>query len=271
MTDDAMKKAWDGIIEKPVLGRSVKPRTTGLTMVIDKGLGLNRIQDMVEVAGDSIDIVKLAFGTSVFFKEDLILQKTEMLLGAGIDVMPGGTLLEIAIWEDVFDEFLKKAKKLGFSTLEVSDGTIELDPDIRKKVIQSSTEKGFKVITEVGKKDPDDALPLDQIIKLIEEDQSHGAFKAIVEAREAGKGVGIFDEKGNIRYDMLQGIISGIKGPDFLIWEAPLKKQQNRLISIFGQNVNLGNIPADDILALESLRQGLRGDTLKTAYDKRRK
>lgn len=127
------------------------------------------------------------------------------------------------------------------------------------------------MISEVGKKDPRDILPIALIHQLIGEDIDHGAFKVIIEAREAGKGVGIFDQDGRTRQDEVENILAGVADPDVLIWEAPLKNQQQDLIMRFGPNANLGNIAPDEVLALEALRQGVRGDTLKRAYLENRK
>jgi phosphosulfolactate synthase len=261
-----MTKAWEGVTEMPVGGRSSKPRTTGLTMVIDKGIGVNQINDLVQTSGEYIDIVKLTFGTSAFYDRDLLMEKIQLLSAASIDVMPGGTFLEVALWKGVFDKYLEKAKELGFSMIEISDGTISIDPDTRKGIIRKTKEMDFKVITEVGKKDPKEALPISLIHQLIRDDVDCGAFKVIIEAREAGKGVGIFDKAGKIKQDEVENIVAGVENLNSLLWEAPIKNQQQELILRFGNNVNLGNIPADEVLALEALRQGLRGDTLKKAY-----
>ncbi len=261
-----MKKAWEGVVEMPIRGRSSKPRTTGITMVIDKGLGLNQVKDLIQTSSDYIDIFKLTFGTSAFYDRNFLVEKINFLSAAQIDVMPGGTFLEIALWKGVYKEYLKRAKELKFSTIEVSDGTIDMDSATRKDTIRQALDMGFKVITEVGKKDPREALPIAAMHQLIQEDLENGAFKVIIEAREAGKGVGIFDQEGQIKQDEVDNIIAGAENKDTLLWEAPIKNQQQALIIRFGSNVNLGNIPHDEILALESLRQGVRGDTLKRAY-----
>jgi phosphosulfolactate synthase len=260
------QKAWDKIIRMPVPGRSRKPRTVGLTMVIDKGIGLRLMADLVEIAGDYIDLIKLTFGTSAFYDRTLLKKKNELIRASGIEVMPGGTFLEVAFWQGGVDQYLKRAKALGFSAIEISDGTIAIERPRRKDLIQKSLDLGFKVITEVGKKDAKEVLPIALIHQLIGEDLDAGAFKVIIEAREAGKGVGIFDQEGRTRIDEVENIIAGAKNALDLIWEAPLKNQQQDLILRFGPNVNLGNIPYEEILALEALRQGLRGDTLKKAY-----
>jgi phosphosulfolactate synthase len=260
------QKAWDGIIRMPVPGRSRKPRTSGLTMVIDKGIGPRLLADLLDIAADDIDVIKLTFGTSAFYNRALLKKKNELITSSGIEVMPGGTFLEVAFWQNVVPGYLERARALGFSAIEVSDGTIAIDRPRRKDLIKRSLDMGFKVITEVGKKDPRDVLPIALIHQLIGEDMETGAFKVIIEAREAGKGVGIFDQEGRTRKDEVENIIAGAKDVHDLIWEAPLKNQQQDLILRFGPNVNLGNIPPEEVLALEALRQGVRGDTLKKAY-----
>jgi len=259
-------KAWESTLEMPVKGRSKKPRETGFTMVIDKGLGIEATKDLINLAGDYIDDVKLTFGTSAFYDENLLKEKNRLLKDAGIEVMPGGTFLEVTIWQKVYDRYLERAKELGFTAIEVSDGTINIDVEIRKEIIKKALSAGFLVISEVGKKDPNEKIALSLMQEEIASDLAAGAFKVIVEAREAGKGVGIYDKEGKIKEDEVEAIVSGIEDTDKLIWEAPLKSQQQHLILRFGPNVNLGNIPPGDILALEALRCGLRGDTLKRAY-----
>jgi phosphosulfolactate synthase len=261
-----MNNAWEGTIEMPVTDRSTKLRSTGLTMVIDKGMGIHRLEDLIRSSSDYIDIIKLTFGTSAFYDKEFLKEKNRIIKSANIDVMPGGTFLEIAIWQKEFEKYFDRAKELGFSAVEISDGTIDIDLKTRKRAISMARDWDFKVITEVGKKDPKEALPLHQVHHLIEEDLANGATKVIIEAREAGKGVGIFDADGKIKQDEVEGIISGVKDINTIMWEAPIKNQQQALIIRCGTNVNLGNIPPDEILALEALRQGVRGDTLKRAY-----
>jgi phosphosulfolactate synthase len=264
------EKAWEGAFEMPCPGRCRKPRTTGLTMVIDKGLGRNQVEDLIQCAGDYIDIIKLTFGTSAFYDKDLLRKKNELISSSGIEVMPGGTFLEVAVWQKTLSSYLKRAQELGFTAIEVSDGTIKMDKRTREEAIRQALDQGFKVITEVGKKDPREALPIKLIHQLIAADLANGAFKVIIEAREAGRGVGIFDREGRTKKDEIDRILSGGADINDLIWEAPLKNQQQDLILRFGLNVNLGNIPPEEVLALEALRQGVRGDTLKRAYLERK-
>jgi phosphosulfolactate synthase len=235
-------------------------------MVIDKGLGEHLLRDLVQTAGDYIDIIKLTFGTSAFYKRDELKKKNEFIRGAGIEVMPGGTFLEVSVWQKTLPAYLVRARELGFTAVEVSDGTIEIDRLARRDAIRMALDEGFKVITEVGKKDPAEAPAVEVIQELIREDLGNGAFKVIIEAREAGRGVGIFDKDGGTRAEEIDRILAGGAEVDNLVWEAPLKNQQQDLILRFGPNVNLGNIPPDEVLALEALRQGLRGDTMKRAY-----
>jgi len=259
-------KSFDGVFEMPLPGRSVKPRADGVTMVIDKGLGLNAAKDLIDSAGDCVDFIKLTFGTSAFLDADYLARKTEMIKDADIYVCPGGTFLEVSVWQGTYPEYLRRCKELGFNAIEFSDGTIEIDLKTRADSIKRAVDMGFKVVSEVGKKDPNEKVAFDLMHKEIASDLECGAFKVIVEAREAGKGVGIFDAEGKVKQDEIDKIIAGVDDPTTLEWEAPIKGQQQHLILRFGPNVNLGNIPPEEVLALEALRNGLRGDTLKRAY-----
>jgi phosphosulfolactate synthase len=258
--------AWGHCVDPPIKDRSEKPRKSGITMILDKGLGLRATRDLVETAGSFIDVVKFSFGTSAFYNREICEEKITILKGADIFVMPGGTFMEVAVWKNKYEEYLNRAKELGFDAIEVSDGTIEIEPGARASFIKKAVDAGFRVLTEVGKKDPSEELSISVQHEIIQKDIENGAFKVIVEAREAGKGVGIFDKEGKVKENEIEKILSGVGSEDDLLWEAPLKNQQQLLIMKLGTNVNLGNIPPSDTLALEALRQGLRGDTLKKAY-----
>lgn len=259
-------RAWENCIDPPVTGRSEKPRETGLTMILDKGLGLNATRDLIETAAPCVDVVKFSFGTSAFYSTEVCREKTRILKEAGIFVCPGGTFLEVAVWKDRYREYLKRAGELGFDAVEVSDGTIEIRPAARAECIRMARDAGFRVYTEVGKKDPNEKIAVGLMHEQIGRDLEGGAHKVIVEAREGGKGVGVFDKDGKVKEDEVDEILSGVERPEQLLWEAPIKNQQQYLILKLGTNVSLGNVPPGDILALEALRQGLRGDTLKRAY-----
>ena len=258
-------KAWGEVFDFPVPGRIDKPRQLGLTMVIDKGMGISQTHDLLESASDYIDSIKLAFGTSAFYSTGLLRRKIKLGRSYGVDICPGGTFLEIAVLQNRLESFLQRAVSLGFTSVEVSDGTIEMSPSVRGDTIRRAQDHGLKVFSEVGKKDPQDKMPekhmLDQIIR----DLETGVDGVIIEGRESGKGVVIYDREGLIMEDVLERLISGVDKPESLIWEAPLKSQQYTLILRFGPNVNLGNIQPDEVLAVESLRCGLRGDTLKAS------
>jgi len=259
-------KSFDGVFEMPLPGRTTKPRIDGVTMVIDKGLGINATQDLIATAGDVIDFIKLTFGTSAFLDLDYLAKKTEMIKDANIYVCPGGTFLEVSVWQGTYPKYLKRCKELGFNAIEFSDGTIEIDMKTRADCIKRAVDIGFKVVSEVGKKDPSEAISTTKMHEQIAADLANGSFKVIVEAREAGKGVGIYDKEGKPKVDEVEAILKGADDITKLEWEAPIKDQQQFLILRFGPNVNLGNVPPEDILALEALRNGLRGDTLKRAF-----
>lgn len=257
------KKAWAGVVEFPLSGRKDKPRETGLTMVIDKGLGLKATKDLLKLSADYIDFLKLGFGTSAFYSEKLLKEKIKLAREYQVDIYPGGTFLEVAIIQDRVEHYLIRAKELGFTTLEISDGTISLEAQKRADIIQKAIKAGFKVLTEVGKKEPKEEVAREQTLEQIKKDLENGAWKVILEGRETGIGIGIYDKSGAIKEDDFQALLAGIKDRETIIWEAPLKSQQQELIIQFGPNINLGNIQTADILALEALRVGLRGDTLK--------
>ena len=152
-------KAWCDILDFPHPDRTEKPRQRGLTMVIDKGLGLTDSRDLMELASDYVDHVKLTFGTSAFYKTRLLRQKIELIKSYGVDIFPGGTFLELALLQGRVVEYLERARELGFTGIEVSDGTIVLDPETRRQTIQLARAYGFSMIlSEVGKKDRRDAI-----------------------------------------------------------------------------------------------------------------
>ncbi|HEX6988595.1 MAG TPA: phosphosulfolactate synthase, partial [Bacillota bacterium] len=151
---DRRRRAWDGIVSMPLPGRLSKPRQTGLTMVIDKGLSLAQTRALLEVGADYIDFIKLAFGTTVFFSMEDLRAKVRLARVYGVDVFPGGTLLEIAMLQDRLEAFVRRAAELEFRCLEVSDGTVSVSPRYRERLVRELVRMGFRVFTEVGKKHP---------------------------------------------------------------------------------------------------------------------
>jgi phosphosulfolactate synthase len=242
--------------------RISKPRKNGITMMLDKGMGLNAVSDLLEVSGEFVDLAKFGWGTSALHDRELIKEKAEMYLSYDVTPYPGGTLFELAYLKNKFDEFLNESDKLGFKAIEISDGSTEISIENRKKVISQAKEQGFIVISEVGKKDPaeDREMNIDYRVDMINFDIDAGADKVLIEAREGGKNIGIYDGAGNIKEDELEALTKADMNK--IIWEAPLKNQQTYLILKFGANVNLGNIAPDEVTALETMRRGLRGDTL---------
>jgi phosphosulfolactate synthase len=256
---------WEGVYAPPFAGRVGKPREVGVTGVIDTGLGAAAAEDLMELAGGCIDFWKLAFGTSAFYSEDALHRKIAAARRHGIHIYPGGTFLEVAVVQGKGADFLARTRDLGFSFAEVSDGTIQMSPRTRYRLIERAQKLGLGVVTEVGKKHPADRVPRTNIREQIAADLAHGAWKVIVEGRESGKGVVIYRDDGSVDEDELEGLVESVTDLGRLIWEAPLKNQQQDLILRFGTNVNLGNIHPSDILSVESLRVGLRGDTLRAA------
>lgn len=235
----------------------------GLTMMLDKGIGTVSSIDFLELSGDYVDLAKLGWGTSAMHPRNLIKEKTEIYQSYDVIPYPGGTLFEIAYLQDKVDEFLEEADNLGFGAIEISDGTIDIDPADRKDIIHLVKDNGFMAITEVGKKDPveDHKLTTDKRVELVNFDLNAGADKVLIEGREGGKGIGIYDNNGKVKEDDLDELVRKID-MDRIIWEAPNKDQQVYLILKFGPNINLGNIAPEEVTALETLRRGFRGDTL---------
>jgi phosphosulfolactate synthase len=242
--------------------RPPKPRQNGLTMVIDKGLGLSAFCDLLQLAGEYIDFLKLGFGTAGITPPGILRKKIELARQSNVSIYPGGTFLEIAHAQNKLQPYLETLAGLGFEWIEVSDGLMEFSPAERSRLIQLGQEMGFRVITEIGKKASGVPLDLKSFSNIYERDREAGAAFVIVEGRESGKNVGIYDENGQIRRSILE-YIRNQTDPDTILWEAPQTHQQIQLLHLLGPNANLGNISPHDILSLECLRRGLRADTFR--------
>ncbi len=262
---DHARKAWGDLLSELAQEREqAKPRRRGVTMILDRCQGLAATADFLEMAGDYIDHVKLSFGTSVLLSEAFIQRKNELIRAYHIDIYPGGTLTEVMLVQGVYPQYLKRARELGFTALEVSDGTITMSQRARADAIKRALDAGFKVISEVGKKDPTVEISAAQLCEQIAEDLALGADKVIVEARESGAGIGIYDNSGAIRKEKLAAILDQLRDhADDIMWEAPRTGQQAQLILQYGPNVSLGNIKPRDVLGLEALRRGLRYETFR--------
>jgi len=255
-----MKNCFESI-SLPV--RPVKPRNVGITMVLDKDLGVRGLTDLIEVASSYIDILKLGWGTSRVSARNVVQHKIELLKQNDILVCPGGTLLEVAYVQNAVDSFLDEAKQIGFNCIEVSDGIIQMIHGDKLNLIKKCIDHGFTVISEVGKKYPieDKRYSISEKIDDALKELESGSFKVIIEARESGA-FGIFDEHGEVIPEQVEGLVSQV-GIHNIIFEAPRVEQQQWLISNLGNSVNLGNIPPAGCINLETLRCGLRVGTLR--------
>lgn len=239
--------------------RSAKPRKSGITMVMDKGLSLRQVEDFLNTASDFVDFVKLGFGTSVITKD--LQKKIDLYKQAGIKTYLGGTLFEAFLIRKKFDEYIKFAQSLKLEMAEVSDGSIVLEHDKKCEYINKLS-KHFTVLSEVGSKEEGIIIHPAKWIKMMNTELEAGSFKVIAEARESGN-VGIFHRNGSAHVMLINKITSKVP-PDSIIWETPQKAQQVYFIKLMGSNVNLGNIAYDEVIPLETLRLGLRGDTFFT-------
>jgi len=238
--------------------RSPKPRERGLTHVLDKGLSCAEVDGLMEVAGDAVDIVKLGWGTALVTAN--LEAKLARYAAHDVPVVLGGTLTELAIRDARLDGLIAWCKDLGISHVEVSDGTIALEAE-RKREIVARLAREFTVFSEVGSKDDEKIMAPYRWVEEIEAELAAGAWKVIAEARESGN-VGIFRGDGEVRMGLIDEIVHAID-PAHLIFEAPRKEQQVWFLKRFGREVNLGNIAPTDVLSLETLRLGLRSDTVQ--------
>ena len=235
-------------------------RSGGKTMVIDRGIGWHAYCDMIDAAGAYIDVVKLAFGTSVLYPTELLLRKIAYARRHGITVMPGGTLLETAVRQDAASAFFDAVCALGFDGIEISEGTIELGRRERTALIREGRARGLTVCAEFGRKEAGAVIDPYALADAAEADWDAGAALVTIEARESGT-VGMFDGEGRPDRELFERIVGLIPERDRLMWEAPRKEQQVFLIRAIGPNVHLGNIAPGDVLTLEAMRRGLRNDT----------
>ena len=236
--------------------RTEKPRQTGLAMIMDKGLSIRQAEDLVSTAHHLIDYVKLGFGTSITTNN--LREKIDFYHKNDIKVYFGGTLFEAFVVRNIFDEYRKLVDNYGMSTVEISDGSMPMPHSTKCEYIHILS-KDYHVLSEVGSKDASVKIANDDWVEQMVTELEAGAQKVICEARESGT-VGIFNGKGQVNMDLIESISKKVS-LDSIIWEAPIKNQQVWFIKNFGSNVNLGNISPNEIIPLETLRLGLRGDT----------
>lgn len=241
---------------KNIPERTQKPRTNGLTMVMDKGLSIREIENFLEVAGPHTDIIKLGWSTS--YVTPNLEEKLKVYRNANIPVYFGGTLFEAFVIRNQFDDYRRVLDKYNMELAEVSDGSISIEHDEKCEYIRKLSEQ-VTVISEVGSKDAAKILAPYKWISLMNAEIEAGAWKVIAEARESGN-VGIYRDSGEVRQGLVDEILTQIPA-EKIIWEAPQKAQQVWFIKLIGSNINLGNIAPADVIPVETLRLGLRSDT----------
>ena len=233
-----------------------EPRSGGLTHVLDKGLGPHAWEDVLETSGVYIDVVKLGWGTA--YVTPNLRRKLDVL--SGKPVVIGGTFFEVVYVKDKVDEYKRWLQDLGLTHVEISDGTVEIPREEKLELI-ADLARDFTVLSEVGSKDSEVNFAPYLWVQWIKEELEAGAWKVITESRESGTS-GIFRPSGEMRTGLIDEIVNEVEVAD-LIFEAPTKASQAWFVKEFGPTVNLGNIPPDEVIPLETLRLGLRGDTLK--------
>lgn len=236
--------------------RPAKPRSSGLTMMMDKGLSIRQAEDFLDASGDFTDIIKLGFGTSYLTKN--LEQKIKLYKDAGMKIYLGGTLFEAFIIRNMFEDYLRLLDKLKLNCAEVSDGSIDMPHDKKCEYIHKLS-KNYTVFSEVGSKEAGLIIHPAMWVSMMNKELEAGSWKVIAEARESGN-VGIYRANGNAHTILINKILAKVKKEDIL-WEAPQKSQQVWFLKLLGENANLGNIAHDDVIPLETLRLGLRGDT----------
>lgn len=248
---------------KNIPERTAQPRSYGLTMVMDKGLSIEEVNNFISIAKPYIDIVKLGFGTAAVTPN--LKQKIELYQKHNIPVYFGGTLFEAFTVRGQFEDYLNTVREYGLSHVEVSDGSMNIEQSVKCGYIERLA-KEVTVFSEVGSKDATHIIPPYKWIELMKSELNAGSTYVIAEAREAGN-VGIYRGSGEVREGLVQEILTQIPY-EKIVWEAPQKAQQVYFMELLGANVNLGNIAPSDVIPLEATRIGLRGDTFHFYLDK---
>jgi len=243
--------------------RTAKPRTSGITMIMDKGLSIQEAKNLMSIGCSHIDVVKLGFGTA--FVTPNLKEKLEVYRSYDMPVYFGGTLFEAFLIRNQFEDYIEVCKEFGVSYMEVSDGSISIPHHEKCGYIEKLSKHGV-VLSEVGSKDATHIIPPYKWIELMSAELNAGSAYVIAEAREAGN-VGIYRGSGEVREGLVQEILTKIPA-EKILWEAPQKAQQLYFLELIGCNVNLGNIAPNEILALEAMRIGLRGDTFELYLNK---
>jgi phosphosulfolactate synthase len=241
--------------------RTTKPRESGLTHVLDKGFSLEQTRQFLEVAESYADIVKLGWGTAVVTPN--VKEKIALYQSFGIPVCFGGTFFEVCLRQGKFDEYLALVDECGMQCVEISDGTVAMDQEDKLAILRRLS-KRYRVLSEVGSKDDAVVITPSRWVDSIKRELEAGAWKVITEGRENGT-VGIYRPNGDVKDGLLEEIREAFDASQIL-FEAPIKKQQTWFIKHFGPNVNLGNISPEEVISVETLRLGVRSDTLLTFH-----
>ncbi|MDP4129907.1 MAG: phosphosulfolactate synthase [Bacteroidota bacterium] len=244
--------------------RAQKPRSVGLTMVMDKGLSTEETRNFLSIAHPHVDVVKLGFGTS-YVTPDLE-KKLDVYKSYNIPIYFGGTLFEAFLIRDQLEDYIQMCAYYGVSYMEVSDGSVNIEHKEKCRLIEKLTQYAT-VLSEVGSKDAEHVIPPYKWIEQMRAELKAGASYVIAEARESGN-IGIYRGTGEVREGLVQEILTQIPS-EKILWEAPLKSQQLYFIQLVGANVNLGNISPQEMMALEAMRIGLRGDTFDLFLNKK--
>jgi len=237
--------------------RTTKPRESGLTHALDKGFSLEQVRQFLEVAQDYVDIVKLGWGTAAVTPN--VKEKIRLYHSFGIPVCFGGTFFEVCLRQNKLEEFIALVRECEMTCVEISDGTIDIAEEDKLALLRRFA-KEFRVLSEVGSKDESVVITPSTWIDSIKRELEAGAWKVITEGRETGN-AGIYRPSGDVKDGLLEEIRESFDASQ-LLFEAPIKKQQAWFIKEFGANVNLGNIAPEEVISVETLRIGVRGDTL---------
>ena len=243
--------------------RVKKPRKNGITMIMDKGLSIEESKNLISAAHPHIDIIKLGFGTA--YVTPNLREKIELYQSFDIPVYFGGTLFEAFLIRNQFNDYIQLCKDFNISYMEVSDGSITIPHTEKCGYIEKLTRYGT-VLSEVGSKDATNIMPPYKWIEQMSAELEAGASYVIAEAREAGN-VGLYRDSGEVRQGLVNEILTKIPA-EKILWESPQKAQQLYFLQLVGCNANLGNIAPSEIIPLEAMRIGLRGDTFDLYLDK---
>lgn len=252
---------WPRLVRDVIPGRVEKPRLSGLTMITDKGMPITAMRDTLQMASEYIDFWKFGFASASVCPPERILDKIMLCGEYEVRPYPGGTSLEIAFSQGIWQDYLSALMSSGIRTVEISDSVVELPTRKRREIIHTAKKMGFTVLTEVSIKKIGARVNLTDVVNLIQGDITAGANYVVIEGIESGANAGFYDVDGNSRSEEIEHFMVLVKPyVTRLIWETPLTKQQGYFLKKYGQSVNLGNVEVQDVIALESLRRGLRNE-----------